>query len=139
MTIETLPIFVYGTLQRGECREKMWPRSPLRVETAFVRGRLYDLGPYPALAPGDDLVRGELWHIAAADLPETLAALDAIEDYADSDDDLYKRAIVECRDERGRACRAYVYLFAKTKMLQDDSIVSPGPEGDCHWSGSERV
>lgn len=54
-----LPIFVYGTLKRGEEREAMWPRWPVRVEAATTLGILYDIGPYPALAAGDDVVEGE--------------------------------------------------------------------------------
>lgn len=48
-------LFVYGTLKRGQCRETMWPRPPVSVRPAFIRGRLYDLGPYPAIWCGDCL------------------------------------------------------------------------------------
>jgi gamma-glutamylcyclotransferase (GGCT)/AIG2-like uncharacterized protein YtfP len=53
-------VFVYGTLQRGGVRERCWPRKPIYVEVARVRGALYDLGPYPALVEGSDFVAGEL-------------------------------------------------------------------------------
>ena len=37
-------VFVYGTLMRGELRERCWPHQPLCVIPACVRGLLYDLG-----------------------------------------------------------------------------------------------
>jgi gamma-glutamylcyclotransferase (GGCT)/AIG2-like uncharacterized protein YtfP len=86
MQVGPLAIFVYGTLQRGQVRERCWPRPALRVEPATVRGWLFDLGPYPALvvpAAGEvaDTIAGELWHVAADDLEVTLAALDRIEGF----------------------------------------------------------
>ncbi len=83
---EVTAVFVYGTLKRGECRESCWPRAPLRVETAATKGQLYDLGPYPALCPGEGSVAGEVWTFAPRDMPATRAALDEIEDHhGDSD------------------------------------------------------
>jgi gamma-glutamylcyclotransferase (GGCT)/AIG2-like uncharacterized protein YtfP len=74
-------IFVYGTLKRGECRERCWPHAPRSVQPGFIRGQLVDLGPFPGLIAGDGWVRGEVWEIRAADLPATLETLDAIEGY----------------------------------------------------------
>lgn len=92
----SLQIFVYGTLRQGQCREHCWPRSPQQVATAFAQGELYDLGPYPALLTGDDLVRGECWTVRAADLAETLQVLDVIEGFAQPGEaDLYRRQVVD--------------------------------------------
>src|SRR5436853_6029420 len=33
-------LFVYGTLQRGQCREQFWPHPPISVEGATIRGQL---------------------------------------------------------------------------------------------------
>ncbi|HEX5104323.1 MAG TPA: gamma-glutamylcyclotransferase family protein, partial [Pirellulaceae bacterium] len=96
-----LPIFVYGTLQRGPCRERCWPRQPLRVESARVRAALYDLGPYPALVASDDKIAEELWQLAEGDLPVTLAELDRVEGYAGQIDDLYRRATISCQTASG--------------------------------------
>jgi gamma-glutamylcyclotransferase (GGCT)/AIG2-like uncharacterized protein YtfP len=87
-------LFVYGTLKRGQCRGSMWPRKPQRIETAFIRARLYDLGLYPAIRvdgliddheargveDGLDWVEGELWTFAREDIPATIAELDEIEE-----------------------------------------------------------
>lgn len=89
-------IFVYGTLCRGQCRQSCWPREPVSITRAFVRGRLFDLGPYPAMLPGDDWVRGERWTLREADMAETLRVLDAIEGFGQGGDaDLYRRCEVE--------------------------------------------
>lgn len=88
-------VFVYGTLKRGQCRETMWPRTPLSIRPGFVRGWLFDLGPYPAMWCGDchelendspendrcpcDWIEGEVWTLAKEDLSITIDELDEIE------------------------------------------------------------
>jgi gamma-glutamylcyclotransferase (GGCT)/AIG2-like uncharacterized protein YtfP len=89
-------VFVYGTLKRGQCREQMWPRAPLSIRPGYVRGWLFDLGPYPAMwcadcheVDGDtcddtpcpcDWVEGEIWSLAKEDMAITIDELDAIEE-----------------------------------------------------------
>ena len=88
-------VFVYGTLQRGECRDSCWPFPPGRVERARIRAQLFDLGEYPAIVLGDDWVLGECWQFAPAEMARTLSILDDIEGYSGSPDDLYCRQVVE--------------------------------------------
>lgn len=125
-------IFVYGTLQRGQVREQCWPRPPISIEPATVRGTLYDLGPYPALVPGDDTVGGELWHIAPPDIAVTLAALDRVEGYANRPDDLYRRVIVECRTVKGSE-PAWTYQLALVELLHSARRITPDGHGVCNW------
>lgn len=125
-------IFVYGTLKRGQVRERSWPRPPVAIEPATVRGTLYDLGPYPALTPGEDTVGGELWHIAPEDIAITLAALDHVEGYADRPDDLYRRIIVECQTTAGRVS-AWTYQLARTDLLRTARRILPDGRGVCAW------
>jgi gamma-glutamylcyclotransferase (GGCT)/AIG2-like uncharacterized protein YtfP len=84
-------LFVYGTLKRGQCREKMWPRTPRSIRKGFVFGWLYDLGPYPALWCAEcgepdagqescDWVEGEIWSFHRDDVAETVEELDVIEE-----------------------------------------------------------
>ncbi len=127
-----MAIFVYGTLQRGQVREHSWPRPPVSIEFATVRGALYDLGPYPALVPGDDTVGGELWHIAECDIAVTLAALDRIEGYANRKDDLYRRVIVECRTAAG-SVPAWTYHLALAELLHSARRIAPDAQGVCDW------
>lgn len=133
-----LPIFVYGTLKRGEERERCWPRKPGLVEWGTVRGRLYDLGPYPALTEGDDWVLGELWHVPPSDLETTLATLDAVECYGQDDVDLYVRRIVTCRLLSGEERAAFTYFYANPDELTHTPIVVPDRDGFCQWTARRR-
>lgn len=133
MPDEVSAIFVYGTLQRGEEREKCWPREPVKIEEATIRGRLYDLGPYPALTDGTDEIQGELWHIAPNDLEVTLAALDKIECYGNDDVDLYIRRIVVATNDAGQNVDAHTYFFANTAELKNYAVVVANKDGKCHW------
>ena len=127
-------IFVYGTLQRGEVRERCWPRQPLRIEWGTIRGQLRDLGEYPALVAGEDLILGELWHIAESDMQATLATLDEIEWYGQDDNDLYVREVVACLSLSGDERRAYTYRYAKPDEIALRPIVLSDAEGFCRWS-----
>jgi gamma-glutamylcyclotransferase (GGCT)/AIG2-like uncharacterized protein YtfP len=125
-------IFVYGTLKRGQLRERCWPHRPLAVEPATVRGALYDLGPYPALVPGEDLVAGELWRIAEEHIAATLAALDRVEGFANRPDDLYRRVNIECRTAAGIE-PAWTYQLAQTNLLSSARRIEPDEHGICQW------
>jgi gamma-glutamylcyclotransferase (GGCT)/AIG2-like uncharacterized protein YtfP len=134
MNQPTLPIFVYGTLKRGEQRERCWPHSPLKVESATTRGRLFKLDDYPAMIPGDDLILGELWTIHSEHLSETLRVLDAIEWFGQDDVDLYARVIVECRGATGDLQRAYTYYYAAPEELPAQRRILPDSNGICSWT-----
>lgn len=54
------------------------------VGPCVLAGTLHDLGSYPALAPGEGRVAGELCRIVS---PDALAILDVWEDYVADDED----------------------------------------------------
>jgi gamma-glutamylcyclotransferase (GGCT)/AIG2-like uncharacterized protein YtfP len=127
-------VFVYGTLKRGQERERNWPRPPRRIEPAEIRGELYDLGPYPALLHGDDRVLGELWFLEPADLEATLRTLDEIECFGVEDVDLYVRETVECRTlADGLIHSAHVYFLADPGHARIHRRVRPGADGFVEW------
>jgi gamma-glutamylcyclotransferase (GGCT)/AIG2-like uncharacterized protein YtfP len=128
-------VFVYGTLKRGQSRENCWPRKPLTVEPATVRGTLYDLGPYPGLTDGNDLVAGELWQFAAQDMAGTLAALDQVEGYRDQDEDEYRRVILQCAVNQKRLT-AWAYHYARPGARTVASKIRPDNQGICRWPAS---
>lgn len=132
MSSEVTSVFVYGTLQRGEERERCWPHSPRCVLTAEVTAALYDLGDYPAIVPGEDRVAGELWQLAIEHLPDTLRILDEIEWYGQGDDDLYFRQLTTCRTSSGETT-AYTYFLADTTKLRHTQRVLPGQDSICRW------
>jgi gamma-glutamylcyclotransferase (GGCT)/AIG2-like uncharacterized protein YtfP len=130
-------VFVYGTLKRGQCREKCWPRAALRVDEGTIRAALYDLGPYPAVGPGDDCIVGEAWELAASDLEPTLDALDEVEGYSGDEagaGNLYVRRMVEVELFNGRRVAAWTYFLADEQKLVAFERVSPERDGLCRWS-----
>ncbi len=131
-------IFVYGTLQRGEQRAHCWPRSPLCIDWATVRGELHDLGEYPALVAGEDLILGELWRFAEPDLETTLAVLDHIEWFGQDDQDLYVRQLLPCRILSGDQRQVYTYRFAQPSEIALSPIVMPDPDGFRRWTKHGR-
>lgn len=125
-------IFVYGTLKRGHVREMCWPNKPQSVEPATVRGALYDLKKYPALVEGNDLVAGELWGFAAADMPVTLATLDEVEGCSGRADDEYRRGVIECQVANGMVS-AWTYMYARAGGLWSSRRVHSDATGVCSW------
>ena len=133
MSAEPTAIFVYGTLQRGQCRERCWPKQPLRIELATVQGALYDLGRYPTLAEGDDCIAGELWHLAPEVLEPTLAELDRVEAFRGQPDDLYLRVSISCQTQAGPVT-AWAYRYARWGDLNPAQRIAPDPTtGRCRW------
>jgi gamma-glutamylcyclotransferase (GGCT)/AIG2-like uncharacterized protein YtfP len=114
-------LFAYGTLM---------PDEPERAalagwSTDAVRGRLYDLGAYPALVDLDDPAAG--WvegYVRAVDLAELEGPLDAWEEVENG---LYRRQQTTTRYGR----RVWVYLY--TQPLPPDAR---GPLA--HWHGARR-
>jgi gamma-glutamylcyclotransferase (GGCT)/AIG2-like uncharacterized protein YtfP len=94
-------MFAYGTLmpadRQAEARGGWSPDA--------VRGRLYDLGPYPALVdldePATGWVEGYVRSVAHDDLVGTLDA------WEDVDGGLYVRALTTTRNQQ----RAWVYVY----------------------------
>jgi len=140
--------FVYGTLKRGECRQTLWPFPPLEIRTGYVRGRLYDLGEYPALWTGDcehdedaetavgetawDWIEGEAWVFSDADMMTTIRKLDEIEQTDQPGFlNLYDRILVRVHDQAGFAGSelAYAYQYSTGSWL-DDRLRVPGRRTD---------
>ncbi len=96
-------LFAYGTLG---------PAGPEEVArrgwvTDAIRGRLYDLGPYPGVVdvddPGAGWVEGD---VRPVDRRELLESLDSYEGVAEG---LFRRVVATTRGGR----RVWVYLYAR--------------------------
>jgi gamma-glutamylcyclotransferase (GGCT)/AIG2-like uncharacterized protein YtfP len=131
-------LFVYGTLQRGQCREKFWPHLPEKIEPAVARGQLHDLGPYPALVEGSDRIGGELWHIRPEHVAETLSILDGVEDAAVGETGLYVRRVVTVETADGQSQKAFAYFYTRPAEVGDMPIVTPDADGICRWRAMTR-
>jgi gamma-glutamylcyclotransferase (GGCT)/AIG2-like uncharacterized protein YtfP len=135
-------LFVYGTLKRGECRESLWPRKPLRVREAFVLAQLYDLGPYPAIRLDDesdlDWIAGEVWSFNHEDALATIARLDEIEETNQRGyRNLYDQVLVRAYDRPGsRGSRlALAYQYSSAGRIDQASRLRPRDGDDfVAWS-----
>lgn len=104
-----MKIFVYGTLLQGMSRAKVLENSQF-IGIGFTFGKLYDLGSYPALNPGEDTVFGELYQIN----DEKLNELDCIEGYSPNNEmhALYLRKeinVVLLKDRTSEIAYTYFY------------------------------
>ncbi|MCC9603600.1 gamma-glutamylcyclotransferase [Stieleria sp. JC731] len=115
-------VFVYGTLKRGQCREKAWPAKPLSVDPAVVRAALFGRDDYPAMTTGDNLVLGEVWSFLPEQMPVVMEVLDEIEGTsANSENDLYHRHLIEAliphHGSGKRQVSAYTYFYNRDLIL----------------------
>jgi gamma-glutamylcyclotransferase (GGCT)/AIG2-like uncharacterized protein YtfP len=93
-------LFAYGTLGPASAAEAGWREDA-------VRGRLFDLGPYPALVdlddPGVGWVHGNVRPVGASELRRRLDTYEGV------DEGLYRRVAATTRSGR----RAWVYVYAR--------------------------
>ena len=96
-------LFAYGTLVPAEPGR----RSAEGWEPDAVRGRLYDLGPYPGLVDLDDpvapLVEGFVRPVDEAEL------VDRLDPYEGVDEGLYRREATTTRAGR----HVWIYVYAR--------------------------
>lgn len=112
-------IIAYGTLKRGQSRERIMPGE--YVCNGIVNGKLYDLGPFPGLVEGDMAVSCEVYFCDT--MNSSIEYLDQIEG-ADLVPPLYEKKItpVECDDGKLRFGICYFYCGDTT----DQDIIENG-------------
>lgn len=137
-------MFFYGTLKRGHANHDLYCRGYWRVETATVRGRLYDLpSGYPALVvPEEDvravgtadplgdastqqqLGREGAYHphgtlvsgelLTFDDPGERLPALDRLEGFDPAGPSLYRRVLIPAETSGGDEVLAWAYVIERS-------------------------
>lgn len=137
-------VFVYGTLKRGQCRESVWPHPPLAVRPAWVRGELYDLGPYPAMLAGTDQVLGELWSFDRSVIARVLKVLDEVEGTQQpAQANEYDRIRTKVWLFDSRPVMASTYRYAQPHLLSERQRIPPTHKLKhalfAIWPTSERV
>ncbi len=124
------PIAFYGSLRRSfGVQQRLGIHSRLRyLRPCLLRGRLYDLGAYPALLPGDGRVRAELYEPLDDRL---IGFLDAFEGYDPRrpKQSQYRRQRVELIEPH---IDAWVYLY--NRSVEGRPLVDAG----C-WESYRRV
>lgn len=123
MKPETL--FVYGLLLRGmESHDRLDPERCRYQGEGTIGGRLYDLGPYPAIRidePGT--VHGELYEILD---PALICELDLYEGYhGRAETCRYLRCLVNV-DTPGGKRDAWVYAYNPRRTLEGATPIESG-------------
>lgn len=130
-------LFVYGTLRRGGSNDiaRIAPTARF-AGMARIRGRLYDLGRYPALLldatdTGAGWVTGELYTIPDIEWP----ALDALEEPVTPQrpDGEYFKIITTVEADDGAPREVWTYAANPAVLQLDREIVS----GD--WMAHARI
>jgi gamma-glutamylcyclotransferase (GGCT)/AIG2-like uncharacterized protein YtfP len=113
-----LPVFVYGTLRRGEKNYARYLQGrTLREVSATVAGGLYFAaeGGYPYLLAegGGEMVVGELMYLDPVCYGETLRSLDLLEEYdcVDEAGSVYLRRRGTVIVEGGKTTTAWIYYW----------------------------
>ena len=107
-------VFVYGSLRRRGSAHAHLRAGAVCLGPATIRGRLYNLGPYPAARPARrpcERVHGELYRLTR---PAALTALDRYEacDPPAGAAPEYRRETVPVA-HAGRQRHAWVYWYAR--------------------------
>ena len=112
------PLFIYGTLHpdRAPAEIAFAVRRLTPVGPATIRGTLLDLGEYPGVLlddtqdPAASAIPGELFTVPDA---ETLAALDAYEDFRPGDPgaSLFLRVETAATLRDGSSLNCWVYIY----------------------------
>ncbi len=107
-------LFVYGSLLSNipSSMSKFLRRRASLVGKATTPGALYDLGMYPGfVAGGDELVKGELYHVNSENEDQTMEMLDAYESVTGEPEDEYARTEVSVQVGGGGTFKADTYVF----------------------------
>jgi gamma-glutamylcyclotransferase (GGCT)/AIG2-like uncharacterized protein YtfP len=111
-------LFVYGTLRSdvGSHMHGALVEDATLVGPATVRGDLYAIGRYVALAPADtpNVVKGEIYEIRSAAAERVLTMLDEYEGISDPTHDDYRRDVVTATLSSGRTQRAWAYVLNRS-------------------------
>lgn len=104
-----LPLFLYGTLRKGESAEGEIAADVVRRQPARARGRLLELNaPYPGavFGPDEGWLDGEIVWIRPATFQATLDRVDTYENVPF----LFRRIAIEVETE-GKTVEAWAYTY----------------------------
>lgn len=114
-----LPIFVYGTLMPGFSNYRVYLEGKTEKElSATTKGKMYDVGAFPAVVEGESTIKGSLIYIKDS-YKKVLDALDELEGC------LYTRIITEVFLDEDKPIFAWIYRW----VLSTDNLVEI-PSGD---------
>ena len=116
------PIFVYGTLRRGEHNHDILKNRMLMLENACATDMaLYSLGAYPMMIRANGIVRGELIFLQPFLYDDILRTLDQLEGYRPDSDEygLYRRELIPIESNHyNRTLLAWAYVGNKKSVYE---------------------
>ena len=121
---DQLPLFVYGTLRRGQ--ENYWlmrGNTVSEVSATIEQMALYSLRAYPMMVEGEGTVCGELITFHPRVYSRLLADLDQLEGYYPDRDSRFRRVERCIRTASGSELLAWVYL-GNPRVLADEPHVA---------------
>lgn len=133
--MNTIKVFVYGTLKPGEANYQYYcAKKVVEEKVAIALGQLYHLPlGYPGMTLGERQVHGFLLTFADSSI---LSHLDELEDYDPSrraEDNAYDRQEIEIFDTEGRSLGlAWAYLMTSEQVQRLNGVLIPSG----WWSGS---
>ncbi|MCZ0755906.1 gamma-glutamylcyclotransferase family protein [Anoxybacillus sp. J5B_2022] len=112
-------VFVYGTLLVGEANHHIAAPYLQHVQPGKVKGRLYDVGAYPALVLDEE---GEVVGEWLTVTEEGIRRMDVLEDYEEGGtNNEYERVwIKDCEQD----IEGYVYIYTPEKAAHLPLIAS---------------
>ena len=117
-SMQTLPVFVYGTLRSGEGNWSwaLCGRTASEQVATLTGVQMFDQGGFPYVMRSDnpdETVVGDLMQIEPALFGQVMADLDRLEGFTPgSRFNLYNREVVTVTTEDGKTHDAYVYIVA---------------------------
>ena len=98
-------MFVYGTLRKQECREKIMNEISHYWKNISIKAKMYDIGAFPAIVLDDGIVYGEIHKIKKES--NSFHMLDLVEGFREYDESsLYHRILIN--SSQG-VCWTYVW------------------------------
>lgn len=127
------PFAFYGSLMSRDGRGSFLSRDTdlgTYGDAVLIRGDLYDVGHFPALRPGNGIVKGQLWTPAPGMEADAFAICDSIEGYHEHEPhrSMYLRRKVRLIDPD---IEAWTYVWNMSMIG-----LAPIPGGD--WLGYVR-
>lgn len=96
-------VFVYGTLMTGETNHHYLQNSTYLGKATIKCYDMYDVGWYPAIKPGDNLIIGELYEVPI----EEISSIDMLE----AEGILYIKKCERITCAEGKTTFAFVYIY----------------------------
>lgn len=119
-------LFVYGTLKPGYRNYAHIEQLVISSQPATTRGFLFDLGSYPALVPGGDMIDGVILDVE----PEAIQITDRIESFFPNSPNksLYFRKKIIAQLDSQEELLVWTYVYADASQISTRPRLTSWPK-----------